>query len=55
MLLAFVGGVMNVAFMGLATLMMALEKLPDIGRYVTKPLGVALILSGIGLMTQAII
>ncbi|MDU8929194.1 DUF2182 domain-containing protein [Alisedimentitalea sp. MJ-SS2] len=53
MLLAFVGGVTNVAFMGLATLMMALEKLPDIGRYLTKPLGVALIGTGIAFMAWA--
>lgn len=43
MLLGFVGGVMNVAFMGLATLIMVVEKLPDLGRYITKPLGVALL------------
>ncbi|MHA6261747.1 DUF2182 domain-containing protein [Arenibacterium sp. CAU 1754] len=43
MLLAFVGGVMNIAFMGLATLLMALEKMPEIGRWMTRPLGVALI------------
>ncbi|WP_376744355.1 DUF2182 domain-containing protein [Marimonas arenosa] len=43
MLLAFVGGVMNIAFMGLAMLLMALEKLPDIGRWLTKPLGVVLL------------
>ena len=43
MLLAFVGGVMNIAFMGLATVIMVLEKLPDIGRWVTRPLGFALI------------
>jgi len=45
MALAFVGGVMNLAFMGLATLIMVLEKLPDIGRPLTKPLGVVLILT----------
>nr|WP_054001961.1 DUF2182 domain-containing protein [Shimia sp. SK013] len=43
MLLAFVGGVMNLAFMGLATLIMVFEKLPDIGRWVTRPLGAALL------------
>lgn len=43
MLLAFVGGVMNIAFMGLATLIMVLEKMPEIGRYVTRPLGFVLI------------
>lgn len=43
MLLAFVGGVMNLAFMGLATLFMVLEKLPQIGRHLTRPTGFALI------------
>ena len=43
MLLAFVGGVMNLAFMGLATVIMVLEKLPGPGRYLTRPLGVALL------------
>ncbi|CAN0583977.1 unnamed protein product [Ectocarpus sp. 12 AP-2014] len=43
MLLAFVGGVMSLAFMGLATLIMTLEKLPDIGRWLNKPLGFALL------------
>ena len=55
MLLAFVGGVMNIAFMGLATLLMALEKLPDIGRWLTKPLGAALILSGSALALRAMV
>jgi predicted metal-binding membrane protein len=50
MLLAFVGGVMNIAFMGLATLIMVIEKLPDLGRWLTRPLGYAL-LAGAGLMT----
>jgi predicted metal-binding membrane protein len=43
MLLAFVGGVMSLAFMGLATLIMTLEKLPDIGRWLSQPLGFVLI------------
>jgi len=43
MLLAFVGGVMNLAFMGLATLVMIFEKLPDVGRFITRPLGALLI------------
>lgn len=47
MLLAFVGGVMNVAFMGLATVIMIFEKLPDLGRYITRPLGGVLIAAGI--------
>ena len=44
MLLGLVGGVMNLAFMGLATVLMILEKLPDLGRHLTRPLGWALLL-----------
>ena len=47
MLLAFVGGVMSLAFMGLATLIMTLEKLPDIGRWISRPLGVALVFAAL--------
>ena len=43
MLLAFVGGVMSLAFMGIATLIMTLEKLPDIGRWLNRPLGILLL------------
>ena len=43
MLLAFVGGMMSLAFMGLATLIMTLEKLPEIGRWVDRPLGFGLL------------
>ncbi|MEO1238914.1 MAG: DUF2182 domain-containing protein [Pseudomonadota bacterium] len=43
MLLAFVGGMMSLGFMALATLIMTLEKLPDIGRFVDKPLGYGLL------------
>ncbi|MFC6687526.1 DUF2182 domain-containing protein [Jhaorihella thermophila] len=50
MALAFVGGVMNLAFMGLATMLMVLEKLPEIGRWITRPLGAAL-LGAAGWMT----
>ncbi len=49
MALGFVGGTMNLAFMGLAMLLMTLEKLPDIGRWLTKPLGTMLIASGLAL------
>ncbi len=54
MLLAFVGGMGNLLFMGLATLIMVLEKLPDIGRPLTRPLGLALILSGGAFALRAI-
>lgn len=43
MLLAFVGGVMNLLWMGAATLFMVLEKLPGPGRRLTRPAGVALL------------
>lgn len=43
MALAFVGGTMNLIWMGAATLFMALEKLPDIGRPLTRPMGALLI------------
>jgi predicted metal-binding membrane protein len=46
MLLGFVGGTMNLLWMGAATLFMVLEKLPDIGRKLTRPAGWALILAG---------
>lgn len=47
MLLAFVGGTMNLIWMGAATVFMTFEKLPDIGKYVTLPLGFALITAGL--------
>ena len=55
MALGFVGGVMNLAWMGLATLFMIIEKLPQIGHYVTKPMGVILVIAGIAVMTQPLI
>lgn len=47
MALGFVGGVMSLLWMGLATVIMIIEKLPQIGAYITKPLGGILILSGL--------
>ena len=46
MALGFVGGVMSLLWMGLATLFMVVEKLPQIGHYVTKPMGFLLIFAG---------
>mgnify|MGYP001226811692 FL=1 len=43
MLLGFVGGTMNLLWMGAATLFMTLEKLPDLGRPLTRPAGFALL------------
>lgn len=46
MALGFVGGVMSLLWMGLATLFMVVEKLPQVGRLVTAPMGVVLVFSG---------
>jgi predicted metal-binding membrane protein len=54
MALAFVGGVMNLAFMGLATVVMALEKLPEPGRWLTRPLGVALLAAAAWVLLDSI-
>lgn len=51
MVLGFVGGVMNLAWMGLATVFMVIEKLPQIGHYVTRPMGVVLVAAGIAVMS----
>ncbi len=53
MVLGFAGGVMNLAWMGMATLFMILEKLPQIGHYVAKPLGYALIFAGLSVIVLA--
>ena len=45
MFLAFVGGTMNLLFMVLMTFLMILEKLPDFGKFITKPLSLILIAS----------
>lgn len=43
MLLGFVGGTMNLVWMAIAMILMILEKMPEIGRFVTRPLGYALL------------
>lgn len=47
MLLGFVGGAMNLLWMGAATLFMTFEKLPEIGRYLTRPLGLLLVVAAL--------
>lgn len=47
MLLGLIGGAMNLMWMGAATLFMVVEKLPELGRYLTKPLGAALLISAV--------
>ena len=46
---------MNLAFMGLATLVMALEKLTWIGGVITRPLGGLLIAGGLVTLAVAIV
>jgi len=46
MALGFIGGTMNLVWMGLATAFMVLEKLPDIGRWLTRPAGFVLFAGG---------
>jgi predicted metal-binding membrane protein len=55
MLLGFVGGTMNLAWMGAATVLMVLEKLPQAGRFVTRPLGGALIIAGLAVAAGTVI
>ncbi|KMW57046.1 Transmembrane protein involved in DMSP breakdown [Candidatus Rhodobacter oscarellae] len=53
MALGFVGGVMSLLWMGLATLFMVFEKLPQIGHRLLKPAGVVLIAGGLFVAAQA--
>lgn len=47
MVIGFVGGTMDLLWMGGATVLMTLEKLPDLGRLLTRPLGFGLIVWGL--------
>lgn len=53
MALGFIGGTMNLIWMGAATAFMVLEKLPDIGRWLTRPAGAALIAGGVYALARA--
>lgn len=53
MVLGFAGGVMNLLWMGLATVIMVLEKLPPVAHYVSKPVGVVLIVTGLAIAVRA--
>ena len=55
MVLGFVGGVMSLAWMGLATLFMVIEKLPQVGHVVTKPMGVLLVLGGVTVLAAPLV
>ena len=54
MLLGFVGGTMNIIWMGLATVFMVAEKLPDVGRYLTRPMGFMLLGGACGVLLRAV-
>jgi len=53
MALGFVGGVMNLVWMGGATVLMVVEKLPQLGNVITKPLGAILLAAGVWTGLQA--
>ncbi|GHF67954.1 DUF2182 domain-containing protein [Seohaeicola zhoushanensis] len=55
MVLGFVGGMMSLLWMGLATVFMVVEKLPQIGHYVVKPMGVLLILAGMAVVAAPLV
>ena len=55
MALGFVGGVMSLLWMGLATLFMVIEKLPQIGHVVTRPMGGILIFAGLVVLAQPLV
>lgn len=53
MVLGFVGGTMSLLWMGLATFLMVLEKIPAIGHYIIKPVGGVLIAGGLAVAAMA--
>ncbi len=54
MALGFVGGVMSLLWMGLATFIMIIEKLPQVGQIIRKPLGAIIFLGGLCMATYNI-
>ncbi len=54
MTLGFIGGAMNLLWMGATTLFMTFEKLPDIGTRLTKPAGLILLALGVWMSVQAL-
>ena len=53
MALGFAGGVMSLLWMGLATVFMVFEKLPQVGHHLLKPAGAALVAGGLYLAAMA--
>jgi predicted metal-binding membrane protein len=54
MALGFVGGSMNLLWMGLATVLMVFEKLPQVAHYIMRPVGVVLIAAGLAVAGRAV-
>ena len=50
MSLAFIMGYMNFIWMGLITFIVILEKIPEIGKLIKKPLGILILLIAIYFM-----
>jgi len=55
MAIGFAGGMMSLLWMGLATVLMVLEKTPQIGRWLTAPIGIALVAIGLGIVGGALL
>ena len=47
---AMVGGTMNLLWMGLTTVVMTIEKLPLLGRYISQPLGIICLIAAAVIM-----
>lgn len=54
MALAFVGGTMNLLWMGIGTALMVVEKLPELGRHISRPLGVFLLGASMASLLMAV-
>jgi len=54
MLIGFTGGIMNLLWMGLAMVLMAVEKLPAIGQRITRPVGFTLVLAACWAASQSL-
>jgi len=45
---------MNIIWMGLATVFMVAEKLPEVGRYLTRPMGYLLLAGALFVLLRAV-
>jgi predicted metal-binding membrane protein len=53
MALLFIGGVMNVLWIALLALLVLLEKLTPVGRWIARAAGIASALAGAGLLVSS--